>query len=508
MKHPDPCVLGLLGVTGDLSKRKLIPALFDLYLKDHLPRPFQVLGLGRGHMDDAGMQSLAREALAQFSAHAGTPEQRDAFATLFSYQEVDTGDADAYGPVAQRLEQVFQQQGIPHNILFYLALPPKMYTPAIQGLKRSGLSRQDQGGWRRIVVEKPFGTDLASARALNALLLRAFGETHVFRIDHYLGKETVQNILALRFANGIFEPLWNRNQVHHLEVSAAESIGVGGRGGYFDGVGILRDMVQNHLLQVLATVTMEPPGSFDATSVRNETAKVLNALRPIAGQDVSRHVVRGQYTGATVRGERLPGYREESGVSADSRTETYVALRAHIDNWRWGGVPIYIRSGKRLPTRVTEVVVHFREPPHQFFHRPEGEEQAANRLILRIQPDEGILLQFGLKVPAAGFQICPVGMDFHYASLGTGALPDAYERLLLDGLLGDATLFARSDAVEQGWAFVEPILAAWQERDDAPLLGYPAGTWGPRETSRLFDAGQDFRQPCRNLNADGGYCEL
>nr|CRH05101.1 glucose-6-phosphate 1-dehydrogenase [Candidatus Magnetococcus massalia] len=506
MRDPEPAILTLFGATGDLAKRKLVPALYDLHRKGHLPKRFAVLGLGRREQSDSAYREQVHQALMQFGPKDG-PDTRQEFCEKFFFQPLDPMQLESYPPIAQRLQGLWQALDIPSNGLFYLALPPKLYAAAAKGLQHAGLCRE-QAGWRRIIVEKPFGHDLASAQALSRTMLEVFDESQIYRIDHYLGKETVQNILALRFANAIFEPIWNRSHISHLEVTASESIGVESRGGYFDGTGILRDMVQNHLLQVLATVTMEPPTSFDATAVRNETVKVLQSLRPITANGVRDHVVRGQYMASHVRGEKLLGYRDEAGVGEDSRTETFVALRAHIDNWRWGGTPIYIRSGKRLPTRVTEVVVHFRHPPHLFFTPSDEAPHTTNRLIIRIQPDEGILLEFGLKVPASGFNIQNVGMDFHYSDLGEVPIPSAYERLLLDGLLGDATLFARSDAVEWGWRFVQPILDVWGRDDSLPLYGYPAGSWGPQETRQLFKEGGDFRYPCRNLSTDGGYCAL
>ncbi|OSM07226.1 glucose-6-phosphate dehydrogenase [Magnetofaba australis] len=508
MRQAQPAILALFGATGDLAKRKLIPALYDLHRKGALPRPFLILGLGRKPVSDADFAAQAGAALARFGA--GGEELRDVepFTRLFRYQQLDPADSQAYAALAERMATLWEESRMEtRNALFYLALPPSLYAPTADGLHAVGLADQSDG-WRRMIVEKPFGEDLASGVALNRNLLERFEERQIYRIDHYLGKETVQNILALRFANAIFEPVWNRSHISHLEVTAAETIGVEDRGGYFDGAGILRDMVQNHLLQVLATVTMEPPVAFDAAAVRNETAKVLQSLRPITAENIHEHVVRGQYLSANVRGDDLAAYRDEGGVAPESRTETFVAIRAHIDNWRWGGIPIYIRSGKRLPTRVTEVAVHFRQPPHQFFQRADGAAPGANRLIIRIQPDEGILVEFGLKTPAAGFQIQNVGMDFHYSDLGESPIPSAYERLLLDGLLGDATLFARSDAVEWGWRFVQPILDAWATDPEIPLYGYPAGTWGPPETKTLFKEGGEFRYPCRNLTTDGGYCAL
>ena len=336
-----------------------------------------------------------------------------------------------------------------------------------------------------------------------------FIEDQIYRIDHYLGKETVQNILAFRFANGIFEPLWNRNFIHHVEITGVENIGVEDRGGYYDSSGALRDMVQNHLLQVLSIIAMEPPSKFEATALRNEKVKVFQSLSQIKPEDVKKQVVRGQYTGSTVRGEKVPGYREEKGVAADSRTETFLAMKFYIGNWRWGGVPFYIRTGKRMPTRVSEVTIHFKKTPHALFSQNLAPTVGDNQLVIRIQPDEGILLKFGIKVPGAGFEIKTVNMDFHYSDISERTIPEAYERLLLDCMLGDASLYARSDAVETCWEFISPILDAWENDPDLPLYGYPAGTWGPKEASNLFDeSNEDWRYPCKNLANDGEYCEL
>ncbi|MFQ6098618.1 MAG: glucose-6-phosphate dehydrogenase, partial [Armatimonadota bacterium] len=377
------------------------------------------------------------------------------------------------------------------------ATPPSMYEPIAASLSAAGLNREPPpSGWRRIVVEKPFGSDLQSAKALSRSLLEAFEEAQIYRIDHYLGKETVQNLLVFRFANGIFEPLWNRNYVHHVEVTSAESIGVEGRGRYYDGAGALRDMVQNHLLQVVGMVAMEPPSSLEPDAIRNETLKVFQSLRPLSREDCERFVVRGQYAASTIDGKMVPGYRNEDGVAPDSRTETYVALRFFVDNWRWGGVPFYIRTGKRLPTRATEVVVHFKPTPHRLFGSDVEVDHGRNHLVIRIQPDEGILLEFGMKLPGAGFEVKDVAMDFRYADLSDAYVPEPYERLLLDCMLGDQTLFARSDVVEACWEFVTPILNAWKANSQLKPYEYPAGTWGPREADTLLaHQGEAWRNP-------------
>jgi glucose-6-phosphate 1-dehydrogenase len=372
-----------------------------------------------------------------------------------------------------------------------------------------GLNKNSSSGWRRLIIEKPVGYNLQSARELHKSLYLHFNEEQLFRIDHYLGKETVQNVMVTRFSNGIFEPLWNRNYIHHVEITSAESLGIENRGGYYEKAGALRDMVQNHLLHLLTLVAMEPPTLITSTAIRNETLKVLQSVRPIRAKEVEKEVIRGQYTEATVRGIRMQSYRDEEGVKPESRTETYVALRLFIENWRWGGVPFLIRTGKRLPTRVTEIVIHFKSTPHKLFCFDEDRFNAENQLVIRIQPDEGILLKFGMKIPGTGFNVQDVNMDFHYSDLAHNYIPEAYQRLLLDCMQGDSTLFTRGDAVEEAWGIVDPILWAWENMPDIPIYGYPAGTWGPHESDLLInEPNMTWRYPCKNLSDDGIYCEL
>lgn len=370
-----------------------------------------------------------------------------------------------------------------------------------------GLNNQNDG-WKRLIIEKPFGYDLKSATKLKNQLLKHWAESQLFRIDHYLGKETVQNLLVTRFSNGIFEPLWNRNYVHHVEITSAESMGVEKRGGYYETAGALRDMVQNHLLQVAAFTAMESPSSLEPAAIRNEILKVFQSLRPIRKQDVKTQAIRGQYLASHIKKEAIPGYREEQGVDPHSTTETFAALKFYIDNWRWGGVPFYIRTGKRLPTRVTEVVIHFKATPHFLFSQNEG-HSTANQLVIRIQPDEGILLKFGMKIPGAGFEVQNVNMDFHYSDLSHQRIPSAYERLLFDSIKGDSTLFARTEEVIEAWKFLSPVLEAWKTEKEIPLYGYPAGSWGPEKADDLIDDKDvTWRYPCKNLSDDGIYCEL
>ena len=390
---------------------------------------------------------------------------------------------------------------------FILSTPPSLYGVIPQHLTSVGLNKQDDG-WKRLIIEKPFGYDLESALKLKDELLRDWKEEQIFRIDHYLGKETVQNLLVTRFSNGIFEPLWNRNYIHHVEVTSAESIGVEKRGGYYESSGALRDMVQNHLLQVVGLTAMESPSSLEPIAIRNEILKVFQSLRPIKKEDVKNVAIRGQYLSSKIKGESALGYREEEGVNPESVTETFAALKFYIDNWRWGGVPFYVRTGKRLPTRVTEVVIHFKPTPHFLFAKDEM-HNACNQLIIRIQPDEGILLKFGMKTPGAGFDVQNVNMDFHYSDLSDQRIPSAYERLLHDTMKGDATLFARTEEVLEAWKFLTPVIECWKDDKDVPLFGYPAGTWGPENADDLIeDKNMAWRYPCKNLADDGVYCEL
>ncbi len=508
MQKPESHLLTIFGASGDLTRRKLIPALYNLYLQDLLPADFAVLGAGRKPYTDEIFREQMGAALnaVEGSPPGNTPEKKTAFLRLLHYISLETSDPASYTALKKKLEKLGNESGTQGNLIYYLATPPSLYAPVAKSLAAKGLAKEGRG-WKRIIVEKPFGYDLESSRDLNAQFREVFREEQIYRIDHYLGKETVQNIMVTRFSNGIFEPIWNRNYIRHVEITSAESIGVEDRGGYYNGSGALRDMFQNHILQLVALVAMEPPVWAESASIRNEMVKVLDSIRPLSDKDIERDVVRGQYLESLVRGESMKGYRDEHGVDPGSRTETYVGLKFHIDNWRWKGVPFYARTGKRLPTRVTEIVVHFQGTPHHIFCHNEG-ATAHNQLIIRIQPDEGLLLKFGMKVPGAGYKVQDVNMDFHYSSLSDVYLPAAYERLLLDCMLGDSTLYARGDAVESAWRFVDPILKYWNENPLAALYGYPAGTWGPREADGLFREGLTWRYPCRNLADDGVYCEL
>ena len=500
MVIPENSNIVIFGASGDLTYRKLIPALYHLYANDQLPKVFAILGVGRTEYSDQSYRAKLQTSLQEMEKT--DPVILNSFCDHLNYQAIDTAAADDYVKLVTRLDALeskyhFEQS----NILFYLATPPSLYGVIPKNLAAHGLNLEDNG-WKRLIIEKPFGYDLASAQKLNKEIGQHFQEHQIYRIDHYLGKETVQNLLVLRFANTMFEPLWNRNFVDYIEITGAEFLGVEERGGYYDGSGAMRDMLQNHLLQVIAMVAMEPPSAINANDIRDEVYKVIQSLKPLSDEDLKNNLVLGQYTESNVRGNFLAGYRNESGVDNESRTETYVGLKMFIDNWRWNGVPFYVRSGKRLPTRVTEVVVHFKKTPHPVF----SQDAPENKLIIRIQPDEGILMNFGLKEPGAGFKAKDVSMDFRYDSLQETQMLTAYERLLLDALNGDATLFARTDTVEACWKFVQPILE--HKKDPQALFGYASGTWGPKESDELLKRdGREWRFPCKNLtNTD--YCEL
>lgn len=507
MRKPANLVLVIFGASGDLTARKLIPALFNLYLRKDLPEGFRVLGIGRSEMND---EAFRAKILPGIGRENENDSARKNFAATLHYLSMDPSKASGYGLLKSRLAELDVEIHSGGHYIYYLATPPSLYSVIAENLASEGLN-MDHGtlSEKRLIVEKPFGIDMVSARELNRKLLMHFSENQIYRIDHYLGKETVQNLLVTRFSNSIFEPLWNRNYIEYIEITSAESLGIENRGGYYDDAGALRDMVQNHLMQLVGLVAMEPPVVIESNAIRNETMKVFQSIRPIKEEDVEQFVVRGQYTAATIRGEQVAGYREEKGVRPDSRTETFIAMKMYIDNWRWADVPFFIRTGKRLPTRVTEIVIHFRPTPHRLFANQDYTREAINMLIIRIQPDEGMLLKFGMKIPGAGFHVQEVNMDFHYSDLADIKLPDAYERLLLDCMQGDSTLYSRGDALEASWSFFDPILKAWERRPDIKVFGYPAGTWGPEPADALmFYHGFEWRYPCKNLAEDGQYCEL
>jgi glucose-6-phosphate 1-dehydrogenase len=508
MENPKNLIIVIFGASGDLTSRKLIPAIFSLKFQKLMPEKYAVLGVGRTRISTEEFRKKMSEAIVSFSEEKVSDRNiiEDFTSDLF-YLSIDISSEDGYSELKSFLEEVDEKYDIGGNYIFYMATPPSMYEIIAVNLAKAGLSNQNNG-FRRVIIEKPFGYDLESGRKLNRTLHEIISEDQIYRIDHYLGKETVQNLLVTRFANGIFEPLWNRNYIDRIEITSAESIGVEDRGGYYDSSGALRDMVQNHLLQMVGLTAMEPPSSLDADAIRNEVLKVFQSLQPIKEEDVPKQVIRGQYTGSVIRDECAAGYRHEKGVAVNSRTETFVAIKFFINNWRWGGVPFYIRTGKRLPTRVTEIVIHFKQTPHHLFRRDSG-KLSANQLIIRIQPDEGILLKFDMKEPGAGFNVKNVNMDFHYKDLADTRVPSAYERLLHDVMLGDSTLFSRDDEVETAWKFLEPIQHAWANNPAIKIFGYPAGTWGPENANDLIEGeGLQWRYPCKNLTDDGLYCEL
>lgn len=480
----EPFALVIFGASGDLTQRKLMPALWSLFAARTLPEPFEIVCTARTPMTDEAFRARMRDAVGEF-ARLKPPSEGvwERFARHLTYLAGDPAQPELYERLGRCLARVEGARGGPTNRLFYCATPPSVYDEIVECLGASGLAAPD-GGWRRIVVEKPFGRDLASARALNRLVTRVFPETQVYRIDHYLGKETVQNILVLRFANGILEPLWNRNHVAEIQITVAETIGVESRGGYYEEAGALRDMAQNHLLQLLCLIAMEPPVTFDAEPVRDEKNKIMYAIRPIDPAKVDEAALRAQYTAGFVDGRRVPGYRDEPGVRADSATETYAALRLLVDNWRWAGVPFYLRTGKRLARRVSEIAIRFHRTPHLIFRRaPEGVDP--NVLVIRIQPDEGLALTVLAKTPGPDVRLHPVTLDFRYGEVFGGEPPEAYERLLLDAIRGDATLYARGDWVERAWEILEPVLQAWS-REGAALARYEAGSWGPPEAEHFI----------------------
>lgn len=489
----DPVTLVIFGGSGDLTHRKLLPALYNLHLDGLLPPRAAIVGVGRNPFTDEQYRDFARTGIEQFSRRPLDPEAWKMFAPSLFYANASIDDEKAFAPLGARLDIVEHERGLAGNRIYYLAVPPQLFAPTVRQLQRARFVAREsqraerQAPWARIIVEKPIGHDLESAKAINDALAEVFDERQIYRIDHYLGKETVQNILVLRFANSIFEPQFNTRYVDHVQITVAEEEGVGSRAGYYDQAGALRDMVQNHLLQLLALVATEPPRSLDADVVRDEKLEVLLSLRPIAGDDVDANVVRGQYAAGFDLGKPVPGYREEKNVPANSRTETFVALRAFIDNWRWSGVPFFLRTGKRLPKRASEISIHLKSvPPILFNADPDGRlDQTV--LSIRIQPDEGFALGINSKIPGPRVRIYPVQMDFRYGSTFGGSTPEAYERLLLDVMAGDQTLFMRRDQVEAAWRWVMPILDRWAQ-SDGPIPTYAAGDWGAQEANQLIES--------------------
>ncbi len=489
-RQAPPGVLVVFGASGDLTTRKLLPSLERLSRRRLLPASFAVVGVARRNMDDDAFRAAMRAAVP--GAHPGWAD----LAGRSRYVAGDYTHPDTFEALTHTLDELDEQLGTAGNRTFYLATVPALFSEVAAALGRVGLAKPAGPGANvRLVVEKPFGRDLASARALDAALHDVFDEEQIYRIDHYLGKETVQNVLALRFANAIFEPLWNRSYVDHVQITVAESLGVEKRGGFYETAGALRDIVQNHVMQVLALTLMEPPSSVDPQGVRDEKVKALRAVVVPTRAQVAEDVVRAQYDSGWTEGRAVAAYREEPDVDSLSQTETYVAMRLEVDNWRWAGVPIYIRTGKRLPKRVTEVALEFQRVPHLLFDAAQAHGLNPNALVMRIQPDEGVTLRFGAKVPGQTFQVRDVLMDFSYGTAFVEEAPDAYERLLLDAMVGDPTLFIRSDEVDQAWQIVDPLLESWAS-GAPPLSGYAAGTWGPRRADQLIErAGRQWRKP-------------
>src|SRR5437762_200300 len=483
---PQPCTIVIFGATGDLTHRKLIPALYNLAADGDLPPAVTIVGFARREKSDDQFRNELENASRKFSRQTVRDDIWKTFAESIVYHRSEFEDEGGYKTLAKRLDKIDKESGTRGNRLFYFAAAPDQFEPILKHLKAAGLNETCKGSWARVIVEKPFGADLASARELNRIVRNSFTEEQTYRIDHFLGKETAQNILVLRFANAIFAPLWNTHYIDQVQITAAETLGVEMRAGFYERTGALRDMVQNHLLQLLCLVAMEPPTDLSADSIRDEKVKVVRSLRRFSHDEIASAVVRGQYAKGAINGKSAAGYREEEKVKADSKTETFVALRLYIDNWRWSDVPIYMRVGKRLPKSGTEISLHFKHAPAVLFNK-EAVTLDQNVLVIRIQPDEGISLRMQAKMPGTSFRIQPVKMDFHYGTSFGKASPEAYERLLLDAISGDATLFARRDEVEQAWALIDIIENAWSEKTNAPELSfYPAGSWGPEEADELL----------------------
>ncbi|NAS11688.1 glucose-6-phosphate dehydrogenase [Poritiphilus flavus] len=509
MNKTENQMLVIFGASGDLTARKLIPAIFNLYKGKHLPKNFVVLGISRSNLSDEDFRQrvVYDSQYLKDELNGANDAFVKGFADMLYYEDLgDNYDTD-YSGLRARIEKLSSAHGTGSNMIYYLSTPPNLYEIIAKNLSDQDLTREENG-WKRIIVEKPFGYSLETAKELNDALHKYFEEPQIYRIDHYLGKETVQNLLVTRFANSIFEPLWNRNYIHHVEITNAESVGVEKRGGYYDKSGALRDMFQNHLLQIVSLVVMEPPIGPNAEEIRNEKVKALKSIRIMRDEEtLYKNTIRGQYLAADVNGEQVKGYREEDGVDPESTTETYAAIKFFVDNWRWADVPFYVRTAKRMPTKVTEVVIHFKTPHHQIF-KDAGFANKDNKLIIRVQPDEGMLMKFGVKVPGQGFKVERANLDFYYSSLTDTHVMTAYERLLLDAMQGDATLYARADEVEAAWEFVDPILDYWANGKEVRTYGYSAGMWGPQNADDLIEGLYMWRNPGKNLADDPGFCVI
>jgi glucose-6-phosphate 1-dehydrogenase len=488
---PQPCALVVFGITGDLARKKLLPAVYDLANRGLLPTNFALLGFARRDWGDTEFAELARESARKAARTPWREEVWERLAAAVHFVQGSFDDDNAFDALADALRDLETNQGISGNAAFYLSIPPSMFPVVLKQMQRTGMADSTPDRWRRVVVEKPFGTDLASSRELNNLVDDVFSPNDVFRIDHYLGKETVQNLLALRFANSLFEPIWNGHHVDSVQITMAEDVGIGGRAGFYEKTGAARDVLQNHLLQLLALTAMEEPVNFSAEDIATEKLKVLQAVS--LPDDLAKFAVRGQYEQGWLAGDRAPGYRQEQGVDPDSKTETYTAVRFGVETRRWAGVPFYLRTGKRLPRRVTEIALIFKRAPHLPFSHTDTEELGNNQLVVRVQPDEGVTLKFGSKVPGSVMEVRDVAMDFLYGEQFTEASPEAYERLLLDVLLGDATLFPRNAEVEASWAAIDPLEEFWAGSTPHP---YRAGEWGPRAANEMLQGeGRRWRRP-------------
>ncbi len=484
----DPCVMIIFGATGDLTKRKLFPALYNLAKDDYLPDRFAIIGVGRQELECADFREQMTENLREFGA--GKPNEK--MIAWFEERTYYTGgdfndDKKLFGDLKRLAAEVCETHDIPENYFYYMAIPPDLFANVAQKVVKNGMGREEDGNWRRFIFEKPFGHDLESARKLNADLRKILREQQIYRIDHYLGKETVQNILVFRFGNSIFEPIWNRNFVDHVQITVAEKLGVEQRGGYYDSAGALRDMIPNHIFQLLTLTAMEPPGSFKANAVRDEQAKILSAVQAFTPEDVLQKAVRGQYGEGKIDNKNVPAYRSEEKVAADSNTETFAALKLSIDNWRWAGVPFYVRTGKRMPCKHSSIIIQFKRAPFVLFRETSVERLTTNRIVIHIQPDEGITLHFGAKIPGPVVNMGPVDMDFNYVEHFGEQASTGYERLLFDCMIGDATLFQREDMVEASWQIVTPILDVWNAIPARDFPNYAAGSWGPHESEILLE---------------------
>jgi glucose-6-phosphate 1-dehydrogenase len=483
----DPCVMVIFGAAGDLTRRKLVPALYNLARQQLLSREFAVVGISHRSMSNEDFRKWTADDIKHYAGSDADLDVIEWFLRRVYYIAGEFDNKDVYSQMKDALAKIDQDHSTHSNYLFYMATAPRFFGPVVESLSAAGLMEQNGQQWRRVIIEKPFGHDLESARALNKQLLKVANEKQIYRIDHYLGKETVQNILAFRFANGIFEPIWNRRYIDHVQISVAETVGVEQRGSYYDQAGALRDMVPNHIMQLISLTSMEPPVSFQADAVRDEQAKILHAIQPLSDEDVLSRTIRGQYGTGVVDAQRVPGYREEEDVPHDSKTETFVAMKLAIDNWRWADVPFYLRTGKRLPAQNTHIVIQFRRAPFVLFRDTPVENLMPNQLVLHIQPEEGISLQFAAKVPGPIMRLGAVDMNFEYADYFGTQPSTGYERLLHDCMIGDATLFQRADMVEAGWCVVSPVLDVWKALPPRNFPNYPAGTWGPKEADELLE---------------------